>query len=95
MTRPPPWWSAHVAGLIVCQAAFWLGYWQLGNMRQAKFEPVMFGVVHPIELVLIILVLGGMVLAALDVPRWRWLLVFGCYLLLAVCWAGAAYDLTR
>ena len=93
--RPLPWWSAHAAGLIVCHAAFWFGYWRLGDLRRATGEPVLSGLLYPGELLLITLVLGGMAYAAWNSRRWRWCLVLGCYFLFATCWVVTTDELSR
>ncbi len=95
-----PWWSAHAAGLIVCHAAYWFGYWHLAygrsflsDMREATAVPL-FGVcvAVPFTVPVSILVVG-LALGAVQIPRRRWALTVAAYLVVAGYWVFLAHVL--
>jgi hypothetical protein len=100
VTRPPPWWSAHVAGLIVCQAAFWFGVVQfyrggrlLDVMWVATTEPVMAGFMIGLFMSPFLLTVLGTLwhLGPVENPWWRWVWNVIVYVVAAGLWCLAAY----
>ena len=97
-TLPPPWWTAHVAGLIVCHAAFWFGYWQLAGNRsfpdalyEATVVPLFGMLVLAIFSVPVVALIWGLILGAAHRP-WRWTLTFAAYVVAAGYWGFIAHG---
>jgi hypothetical protein len=103
VTRPPlPWWSAHVAGLIVCHGVFWFGVWRFAaylSLPEAVWSatvvpPVVILWMWPCTLCAAAWVIV-LVLRVRDVPRHRrWPYTFAIYMVLAVTWWWASMAAT-